>query len=161
MPSPTSIRYSLAWPSRKIRPRMKVNVNQRRSANGSPFSAWNTPIWQVTDENTSTSVNGSAYQTLRCGVCSVHNPRSAARIEKYIANSAAKNISSLDSQTIVPTLTMLGLVREWIRLLSIAEAAVTRALLPLAEIGKRPGARVGPINSVPGAPDLARMVGTA
>jgi hypothetical protein len=35
-----------------------------------------------------------------------------ARIEKYMANSAAKNISSLESHTIVPTLTMLGLVNE-------------------------------------------------
>jgi hypothetical protein len=30
---------------------------------------------------------------------------------KYDANSAAKNISSLDSQMMVPTLTMLG--RSW------------------------------------------------
>ena len=55
---------------------------------------------------------------------------SAARIEKYIANSAAKNISSLESHTMVPTLTMLGRVSEWIRLLSMAAAAVTRSLLP-------------------------------
>ena len=34
------------------------------------------------------------------------------RIVKYIANSAAKNISSLDNQTMVPTLTRLGRVRE-------------------------------------------------
>ncbi len=34
-----------------------------------------------------------------------------ARIVKYDANSAAKNISSLESQMIVPTLTMLG--RSW------------------------------------------------
>ena len=56
--------------------------------------------------------------------------QSAARIEKYIANSAAKNMSSLESHTIVPTLTMLGLVSEWIWLLSMAGAAVTRSLLP-------------------------------
>jgi hypothetical protein len=31
---------------------------------------------------------------------------------KYIAKSPAKNISSLESQMIVPTLTMFGLVRE-------------------------------------------------
>ena len=64
-------------------------------------------------------------------MCSAHCSGAAARMEKYIANSAAKNISSLESQTIVPTLTMLGLVREWIRLLSMAGAAVTRSLLPL------------------------------
>src|SRR5690348_9586139 len=34
------------------------------------------------------------------------------RTVKYIANSAAKNISSLESQTMVPTLTTLGRIRE-------------------------------------------------
>src|SRR2546423_14816780 len=76
------------------------------------------------------------------GVCSRHIAGSAARIEKYIANSAAKNISSLESQTMVPTLTMLGLVSEWIRLFSIAEAAVRRSLLPVNEFAMR---RVWPL----------------
>jgi hypothetical protein len=31
---------------------------------------------------------------------------------KYIANRPAKNINSLDSQTMVPTLTRFGRVRE-------------------------------------------------
>jgi hypothetical protein len=61
-------------------------------------------------------------------------------MEKYIANSAAKNISSLESQTMVPTLTMLGLVSECIWLFGIAEAAVTRSLLPVNEIAMRRGA---------------------
>ncbi|GID32131.1 hypothetical protein Abr02nite_71140 [Paractinoplanes brasiliensis] len=39
-------------------------------------------------------------------------------------------MSSLESHTIVPTLTMLGRVSEWILLLSMAEAAVTGSLLP-------------------------------
>ena len=47
-----------------------------------------------------------------------------------MANNAAKNMSSLESHTIVPTLTMLGRVNEWIRLLSMAGAAVTWSLLP-------------------------------
>src|SRR5213592_4891407 len=34
------------------------------------------------------------------------------RTVKYIANSAAKNISSLESHTIVPTLTTFGRIRE-------------------------------------------------
>src|SRR3954464_3545383 len=38
-----------------------------------------------------------------------------ARAVKYMANSPAKNISSLASQTIVPTLTMFGRVRECTR----------------------------------------------
>src|ERR1051325_3175461 len=63
-------------------------------------------------------------------VCFSHSSGAAARMEKYIANSAAKNISSLESHTIVPTLTMLGRVSEWIWLLAIAGAAVTASLLP-------------------------------
>ncbi|GAA1892665.1 hypothetical protein GCM10009773_20980 [Williamsia serinedens] len=39
-------------------------------------------------------------------------PPELARATKYIANRPAKNISSLDSQTIVPTLTMLGRFSE-------------------------------------------------
>ena len=38
-----------------------------------------------------------------------------ARAVKYIANSPAKNISSLDSHTMVPTLTMLGRFSECTR----------------------------------------------
>src|SRR4051794_25095553 len=38
-----------------------------------------------------------------------------AREVKYMANRPAKNISSLASQTIVPTLTMFGRVRECTR----------------------------------------------
>ena len=37
-------------------------------------------------------------------------PLSTDLMVKYIANSAAKNISSEDSQTMVPTLTRLGLL---------------------------------------------------
>jgi hypothetical protein len=39
-------------------------------------------------------------------------PTGVALIEKNMANSAAKNMSSLESHTMVPTLTMFGLVRE-------------------------------------------------
>ena len=35
-------------------------------------------------------------------------PLSTERIVKYIANSAAKNMSSLDNQMMVPTLTRFG-----------------------------------------------------
>src|ERR1700733_4757098 len=37
-------------------------------------------------------------------------PLSTDRIVKYIANSAAKNMSSLDNQMMVPTLTRFGLL---------------------------------------------------
>jgi hypothetical protein len=55
----------------------------------------------------------------------------AWRTVKYMANRPAKNISSLESQTMVPTLTMLGRVSEWTLFVSKVGAAVevTLALL--------------------------------
>ena len=44
------------------------------------------------------------------------------RTVKYIANRPAKNISSLESHTMVPTLTMFGLVSECTRLESKLDA---------------------------------------
>ena len=49
-------------------------------------------------------------------------------------------MSSLESHTMVPTLTMLGRVSEWIRLLSMAEAAVTGSLLPRDQVNVPRGA---------------------
>src|SRR5690242_15610383 len=66
------------------------------------------------------------------------------RIVKYIANSPAKNMSSLDNQTIVPTLTMLGRVRECTLLASnrpVAAVDVTFALCPPGGCGLRTGSR--------------------
>src|SRR5690606_6555868 len=114
-----------------------VMVNHRRTAWASPRSARNTPIWQVTDEASRISVNGSAYQTLRLGLCSTHSSGAAARMEKNIANRPAKNNSSLESHTIVPTATMVGRFSERTGL-TIPGAAVTRSLwLPLATRGRR------------------------
>jgi hypothetical protein len=47
------------------------------------------------------------------------------RVVKYIAKSAAKNINSLESQTMVPTATTLGLV-----ILCIVSAAVMEVIIP-------------------------------
>jgi hypothetical protein len=41
------------------------------------------------------------------------SPECTDRTVKYIANKPAKNMSSLESQTMVPTLTMFGRVSEW------------------------------------------------
>src|SRR3712207_4575500 len=66
------------------------------------------------------SVKNSAYGRFS-SVGSGGQPSVArARAVKYMANSPAKNISSLESQTIVPTLTMFGLVRECTREVSKA-----------------------------------------
>jgi hypothetical protein len=70
----------------------------------------------VNDDNTRIVVLTAANGMFRSAVelsHSVSTPGAAAavvtdRIVKYAAKRAAKNISSLESQTIVPTLTMLG-----------------------------------------------------
>ncbi|GAA2185109.1 hypothetical protein GCM10009848_13530 [Micromonospora lupini] len=99
-----------------------------------------------------------AYGMFSDSVCFSHCSGAAARIEKYIAKSAAKNMSSLESHTIVPTLTMLGRVKEWIRLLSMAGAAVTPSLLPLTGAGDQRGGKPAPSVARPsgsGSPGLA------
>ena len=73
-----------------------------------PRSAAKTPSWQVTDDSTRIVVLTVANGTLSFSVSCAHSSGLTERIVKYAANSAAKNISSLESQTIVPTLTMLG-----------------------------------------------------
>ena len=54
-----------------------------------------------------TAANGTLSSSVSCA----HSSGLTDRIVKYVANRAAKNISSLESQMIVPTLTMLG--RSW------------------------------------------------
>ncbi len=59
---------------------------------------------------------------------------------KYIAKSAAKNISSEDNQTIVPTLTMFGrLTAPCGPEVSSAVAVATRAIMSLTGPGHTPG----------------------
>jgi hypothetical protein len=63
------------------------------------------------------------------------SPECTERTVKYIANKPAKNISSLESHTMVPTLTMFGLVSECTLLDSkrgVVAVEVTIALLPHA-----------------------------
>ena len=86
-------------------------MNQRRSRTTSPRSAANTPSWQVTLESTRMVVLTLANGMFSSCVSCAHRSGLTARSVKYIANRAAKNISSLDSQMIVPTLTMDG--RSW------------------------------------------------
>src|SRR5882757_5359812 len=66
-------------------------------------------------------VNGVAYHRLSLigspsGRCIGQSLECTERTVKYMANNPAKNISSLDSQTIVPTLTRFGRVSECTRL---------------------------------------------
>src|SRR2546423_12164758 len=93
-------------------PMKNVTMYQNRKPPASPRSAANTPSWQVTLESTSTIVNGAAVLRSRTTPLAGQCGSLTDRIVKYIANRAAKNISSLDSQTMVPTLTVLGRVKE-------------------------------------------------
>src|SRR6478735_7337987 len=93
-------------------------------------SAAHTPIWHVTDESTSTEVLMNANVRLSFWVCSAHSSGTAARRVKYIAKRPAKNMSSLASQTIVPTDTGFGrLTLTWGAVRGAAVAVDTIAIM--------------------------------
>src|SRR3954463_7090737 len=107
-------------------PMKNVTMNQNRSPATSPRSAANTPSWQVTLESTRTIVNGAAVLRSRTTSFAGQIGWLIERTVKYIANSEAKNISSLDNHTIVPTLTTLGRMSDpWEGTFSRAEADAT------------------------------------
>src|SRR5438270_13745100 len=111
-------------------PMKNVTMYQNRKPPASPRSAAKTPSWQVTLESTRMIVNGAAVLRSRTTPLAGQIGSLTARIVKYIANSAAKNISSLESQTMVPTLTTLGRVSEpWDGTFSRADAAATGGIL--------------------------------
>src|SRR6185295_7059939 len=95
----------------KYKPIRNEMTYQKRSFFTSPpgFSAANTPSWHVTLDRTRTRVFTAAKGRLSSAWG--HSPPAPVvtdRMVKYIANSAAKNMSSDDNQTIVPTWTRLG-----------------------------------------------------
>src|SRR5487761_1077037 len=85
-------------------------------------------------------------------------PLSTDRIVKYIANSAAKNISSLDSQMMVPTLTRFGLLAGPRGTgVSVTDAVATMVIITTPRRGCTPDPRVShdfyPGGLPPGTPD--------
>src|SRR4051794_6880732 len=78
-------------------------------------------------------VKTSAYGRLSSVGSGGHPSVARARAVKYMANRPAKNISSLASQMIVPTLTMFGRVKECTRevskVLLATGAVVTRLIM--------------------------------
>src|ERR1700749_1274547 len=56
-------------------------------------------------------------------------PLSTERIVKYIANSAAKNMSSLDNQMMVPTLTRFGRLAGVRGTGSVTDAVATKGII--------------------------------
>src|SRR6202007_2273671 len=94
-----------------------------------PRSTANTPIWHVTLDSSSTVVLADPSPMFRCAPGhSSPWPLSTDLMVKYIANRAAKNISSEESQMIVPTLTRFGLLAG-VRGLVCTVAVAKRALL--------------------------------
>ena len=86
----------------KIEPMTKVIANQNRNLSRSPRSAANTPIWQVTELSTRIVVLAAANGTFSSCVSSAQISGLTPRSVKYIAKRPAKNMSSLDSHTMVP-----------------------------------------------------------
>src|SRR5215218_5250609 len=78
-------------------------------------------------------VKNSAYGRFSSVGSGGHPSVARPRAVKYMAKNPAKNISSLESQMIVPTLTMFGRVRECTREVSKAllatGAVVTRLIM--------------------------------
>ncbi|GAA3445619.1 hypothetical protein Pve01_05650 [Planomonospora venezuelensis] len=69
------------------------------------------------------------------------------RMVKYIANSAAKNMSSEDSQTIVPTLTRSGRPDECaVVVVDIADAVATGSIIAAPLLGSPHDPPVGGSN---------------
>jgi hypothetical protein len=78
---------------------------------GCILSAANTPNWAVKEEATRIRVFIKAKRTSSLAVSEDQISGELARRLKYMANSAAKNMTSLPSHTIVPTEVELG---RWI-----------------------------------------------
>src|SRR6266481_5520254 len=104
-----------------------------------------TPIWQVTLDSSRTVVLTEASGRSRWALGHAWpSPLSTERIVKYMANKAAKNISSDDSQMIVPTLTRLGRLVTPLGATSV-DAVTTRPLLRHRVGVRSPTPRVGSI----------------
>src|SRR6478609_4014601 len=89
-------------------------------------SAAQTPIWQVTDDSSSTVVLIAANVTFSFSVWIAHSSGTVARRVKYMAKRPAKNMSSEASHTIVPTDTGFGrLTLTWGAEAGAAVAVVT------------------------------------
>src|SRR5215472_14410260 len=115
-----------------------------------PRSTANTPIWQVTLDNTRTVVLVAPSGRFRLAIGHGRPwPLSTERIVKYIANSAAKNMSSLDNQMMVPTLTRFGLLAGVRGTASVTDAVATKVIITTP----RRGCAADPRFSVPASQD--------
>src|SRR3990170_4884828 len=117
-------------------PIRNVMTNHIRSRTTSPFSAANTPSWQVTEDSTRTVVLIVENGMFSSSGWVSHSPGLTDRIVKYIANSAAKNISSELSHTMVPTAVVSGrLAGTCVRARCAAAVATSRIIAVPARVG--------------------------
>src|ERR1017187_8954572 len=81
-------------------------------------------------------------------------PLSTERIVKYIANSAAKNMSSLDNQMMVPTLTRFGLLAgvRGTGAVSVTDAVATKAIITTPRRGSAPDPLLSPVGGAAARP---------
>src|SRR5262249_37837476 len=132
---------SYPWPRTKYRPMKNVSTYHSRRPHRAglkmlpvrliwPRSTANTPIWQVTLDSSRTVVLIVPRVRLRSAP-GQGSPwlLSTERMVKYIANSAAKNMSSDDSQTMVPTLTRFGRLVGDRGGVCVADAVATRVII--------------------------------
>src|SRR5665647_3822613 len=135
-------------PHRLTCSRLPVRVGWKRSAA-------HTPIWQVTELSTRIVVLIAAKVRLSLGVSCAHSSGVFARVVKYIANSPAKNISSLARQTMVPTATGLGRLTRRCGRATAAVVADTGFIMAegarIWDLGPR-CRRVGPRDVASGSP---------
>src|SRR3954454_9611697 len=115
---------------------MKLITYQNRSRLTWPRSAAHTPNWHVTLDSTRMIVFTVAYgmSSSACGQ-GLPWPRLTERMVKYIANSAAKNMSSEDNQTIVPTWTRLARRAPCGAVVVIADAVATPSIIAAHQVG--------------------------
>src|SRR5690606_40737257 len=108
------------------------NWKRRPVRDGLNSSALKTAHWQVNEESTRTIVLIVEKPMFSLSAWSAHSSAGiVCRTVKYIAKSAAKNMSSLASQTIVPTETGFGrlTVTCWCVGVAAAVAVDTRAIM--------------------------------
>src|ERR687885_1198421 len=128
------------------RPCSRVQIFHQRFARvvGWNRSAANTPIWHQIELATRLMVLAAENGMFRLPGSVDHRSGRTARIVKYIANRPAKNISSLDSHTMVPTWTMLGrLTPTCCCGVSARDAVATGAIIALPGRARPGGHAVG------------------
>src|ERR1700678_783717 len=82
-------------------------------------------------------------------------PLSTERIVKYIANNAAKNMSSLDNQMMVPTLTRFGRLAGVRGTGSVTDAVATKVIITTPRRGRAADPRFSPLPT--GTPKAAGL----